>query len=75
VQNYDIAVLKDDETITTIKSVALSDLRAAWSHVTELAKTINEPGSRIRVTNPAGDIEILAGISIARCDVADAQAA
>ena len=38
------------------------------------AKTINEPGSRIRVTDPAGDVEILAGVSIARGDFADEQA-
>ncbi len=67
--------LKGDETITAIKSIALPDLKAAWSHVTEIAKTINEPGSRIRVTNPAGGVEILAGVSIARCDFADALAA
>jgi hypothetical protein len=74
-QHYDFAVLKGDETITAIKSIALPDLKAAWSHVTEIAKTINEPGSRIRVTNPAGGVEILAGVSIARCDFADALAA
>ncbi len=74
-QQYDFAVLKGDETIATIESVALPDLKAAWSDVTELAKTINERGSRIRVTNPAGDVEILAGVSIARGDFADAQAA
>jgi hypothetical protein len=74
-QHYDFAVLKGDETITAIKSIALPDLKAAWSHVTEIAKTINEPGSRIRVTNPAGDVEILAGVSIARCDFAEAMAA
>ncbi len=74
-QHYDFAVLNGDETITAIKSIALPNLKAAWSHVTEIAKTINEPGSRVRVTNPAGDVEILAGVSIARHEVADMQAA
>jgi hypothetical protein len=74
-QHYDFAVLKDDETITVRKSIALPDLKAAWSQVTELARTIDEPGCCIRVTNPAGDVEILAGVSIARSDLARAQAA
>jgi hypothetical protein len=73
-QHYDFAVLKDDETITALKSIELPDLKAAWSHVTELARTIGEPGSRIRVTNPEGDIEILAGVSIACDDLPGAQA-
>ena len=74
-QRYDFTVLKKDETVTATKSIALPDLKAAWSHVTELARTIDEPGTRICVTNPAGEVEILAGIAIARSDVARAQAA
>jgi hypothetical protein len=73
--HYDFAVLKDDETIAALKSLALPDLKAAWSQVTELAKTIEEPGSRIRVTNRDGEVEILAGVSIARGDFVGAQAA
>jgi hypothetical protein len=73
--HYDIEVLKGEETIAAMKSIALPDLRAAWSHVTELARKIDEPGSVIRVTNRVGEIEILAGISIARGDVAGARAA
>jgi len=74
-QHYDFAVLKDDETIAARKSIALPDLKAAWSHVTELAKTVGVPGSRIRVTNVDGEVEILAGVTIAREDLANAQAA
>ncbi|WP_298428437.1 hypothetical protein [Rhodoblastus sp.] len=74
-QRYDFAIVKNDETIAARQSVALPDLKAAWSHVTELARTIDEPGTRIYVTNPAGEVEILAGIAIARSDVAGAQAA
>jgi hypothetical protein len=74
-QHYDFAVLKDDETIAALKSIALPDLKAAWSHVAELAKTIREPGCRIRVTNRDGEVEILAGVSIARDDFAGARAA
>jgi hypothetical protein len=64
-QRYDFAVLKRDETIAAMKSIELPDLKSAWSHVTELARSVDEPGSRIRVTNPAGEVEILAGVSIA----------
>lgn len=67
-QHYNFAVLKNDESIAARKSIELPDLKAAWSHVTELARTIDEPGSRIRVTNPAGEVEILAGVAIARAD-------
>jgi hypothetical protein len=74
-QHYDFAVLTNDETIAALKSIMLPDLKAAWSHVNALAKTIGEPGSRIRVTNRAGEVEILAGVSIARIDFASAQAA
>ncbi len=44
-QHYDFAVLKGDETIAARKSIELPDLKAAWSQVTELARTVNEPGS------------------------------
>jgi hypothetical protein len=74
-QHYDFAVLKDDETIAARKSIALPDLKAAWVHVTELARTIGEPGSRIRVTNPAGEVEILAGVTIAQVNFACSRAA
>ena len=64
-QRYNFTVLKRDETIAAMKSIELPDLKSAWSHVTELARSVEEPGSRIRVTNPAGEVEILAGVSIA----------
>ena len=74
-QHYNFAVLKNDETIAARKSIELPDLKAAWSQVTELARTIDEPGSRIRVTNRAGEVEILAGVAIARGDLGKARAA
>jgi hypothetical protein len=74
-QRYDFVVLKGDETIAVKKSISLPDLKAAWCHVTELARTIDEPGSRIRVTNPAGEVEILAGVSIAQGGFARSQPA
>jgi hypothetical protein len=72
---YDFSVLKGDETIAARKSVELPDLKAAWAHVAELARTIDEPGSWIRVTNRDGEVEILAGVTIARSGLATAQAA
>ena len=74
-QRYDFAVVKADETIAVMKSIALPDLKTAWSHVTELARTFDEPGNRIRVTNPAGEVEILAGVSIARGEFSQLQLA
>ncbi len=72
---YDFAVLKGDETIAARKSIELPDSKAASSYVTELARTINEPGSRILVTNPAGEVEILAGVTNAQGDLANTHAA
>lgn len=74
-QRYDFAVVKADETVAAMKSIALPDLKAAWSHVSELARAVDEPGTRIRVTNPAGEVEILAGASIARGEFARAHIA
>ncbi len=74
-QRYDFTVLTRDETIAAKKSIELPDLKSARSHVTELARSIGEPGSRIRVTNPAGEVEILAGVSIACGEHARAQLA
>jgi hypothetical protein len=74
-QRYDFTVLKKDETVTATQSLALPDLRAAWRRVAEMATAFDEPGTRIRVTNPDGEVEILAGVSIARDHASGAQAA
>lgn len=63
---YNFAVLKGDETIAGARSVAIPDPNAAWSRVVELAKSIEQPGCRIRVTNEAGEVVILAGVNAAR---------
>jgi hypothetical protein len=65
-EQYNFAVLKGDETIAAIRSIALPDPSAAWSRVAELAKNVDEPGCRIRVTNEAGDVVVLVGIAAAR---------
>ena len=63
---YDFEVLKGNETIAAARSVAILDPRAAWSRVAELAKKVEEPGCRIRVTNEAHEMVILIGITAAR---------
>ncbi|MGO4870720.1 MAG: hypothetical protein ACLPGW_08935 [Roseiarcus sp.] len=64
--HYKFDVVKDDRTIAATQSVALWNLRAAWPRIAELAKAIDEPGCRIRVTNEAGEIVILVGVASAR---------
>jgi hypothetical protein len=63
---YDFEVLRGDETIAATLSVALLDPRAAWPRIAELAKNVDEPGCRIRVTNEAHEMVILIGIAAAR---------
>ena len=65
-ERYDFEVLKGDETIAAARSVALPDPRAAWPRVAELAKNVDEPGCRIRVTNEAGEVLVLVGVAAAR---------
>ena len=65
-EQYDFAVLRGDETIATARTVALPIPSAAWSRVAELARNVDEPGGRIRVTNAAGEVVVLVGIAAAR---------
>jgi hypothetical protein len=64
-EHYDFEILKGDETIAARRSVAISNPRAAWPWVTELAKNVEEPGCRIRVTNEAHEMVILIGVTAA----------
>jgi hypothetical protein len=70
-QRYDFEVVKGDETIVAARSVALPDLRAVWPRIAELARKVEEPGCRIRVTNDAREMVILIGISAARRTTTD----
>ena len=65
-EHYDFEILKGDETIVATRSVELRDPRAAWPRIAELAKKIDEPGCRIRVTNDAHEMVILIGVAAAR---------
>ena len=47
---YDFELKRGDETIASLRSVALSSMAAAWPRIDEMTKNIDEPGCRIRVT-------------------------
>ena len=49
-----------------IKSLRLADLRAVWREIAALALSRVAAGSQIRVTNAAGGIVVLVGVSTAR---------
>jgi hypothetical protein len=66
VSHYTFDVVKDDRTIAATQSVALRSLQAAWPRIAELARSVDEPGCRIRVTDEAGEIVILVGVASAR---------
>jgi hypothetical protein len=62
---FDFEVLRGDETIAATRSVPLPDQSAAWPRIATLAKTVAEPGCRIRVTNQAREMVILIGVAAA----------
>ncbi|MGO9772079.1 MAG: hypothetical protein ACLPSW_21535 [Roseiarcus sp.] len=66
VSRYDFEVLKGDRVISAARSVALGDLAAAWSMISEMALATDEAGCRIRVTDEIGAIVILTGVAAAR---------
>ena len=65
VQYYDFEVLQGDDVISVERSVALTDVRAAWPKVIGIAKAMAAPGCRIRVREPQGGTIILIGAKAA----------
>jgi hypothetical protein len=63
---YDFVILKGDEIIETTKCVALRNSRAAWPRIAELARNVDVPGCRIRVTDQFGRIVIFIGVAAVR---------
>ena len=63
---YDIDVVEGGRIIAASKSVALRTEAALWPEIAEIANTLGKSGCRIRVTNAAGEIEILVGVEAAR---------
>jgi hypothetical protein len=49
-----------------LKSLRLADTRAVWREIDTFALTPAAKGSQIRVTNEAGGIVVLIGVSTAR---------
>lgn len=62
---YDLKVLRDDE-IVAAERLVVTDLRELWSKVAKIAEHVDQPGSRICVTEEAGGIAILIGAAAAR---------
>jgi hypothetical protein len=63
---YDFELLNDGAVIAASRSIALPDLAAAWPKIGQLARTVSEPGCKIRVKDEAGGIVILVGVASAR---------
>jgi hypothetical protein len=59
---YDFEVLKDEALVASMRSIRLPDVGATWTMILALAKSIDEPGHKIRVKDQAGGIVILIGI-------------
>jgi hypothetical protein len=71
-KRYDFEVLQDKKIIISERRVALADARAMWWRIGRIAKGIHEPGCVIRVTNAAGKIVVLVGVTTAIRLCADA---
>ena len=61
---YNFEVVKGDQTIAAERAVVLRHIRAAWPKVATLARKA-ATGSRVRVTDEAGDVVILVGVASA----------
>ena len=63
---YDFEVLRGDELIASARSIAISEPRAAWPKVLELAANVGDAGCRILVRNQAREAVISIGVNAAR---------
>jgi hypothetical protein len=66
VRLYDFEILKDDEIIAAVRSIALPNLSAVWAKIAQLAENVDEPGCLIRVTNDTREMVIFTGTAAAR---------
>ena len=62
---YDLKVLRDEE-IVAAERLVVTDLRDVWSRISRMAEYVDEPGCQIRVTDEAGGIAILIGVTAVR---------
>jgi hypothetical protein len=63
VERYEFEVLNGDGTIAMHRSHGEGS-KALWSQIEELAEDY-DPGCRIRVTDPSGEMVVLAGVDTA----------
>jgi len=66
-KHYEFEVLKRDGAIIVgPHSVALPNLDAVWSRISDLAREVEGPGYKVRVKDETGGIVILVGVATAR---------
>ena len=51
---FDIEVRQGDQTLSSLRSVELPDLGAAWGHIAGLAEKVSDLECRIRVVDQSG---------------------
>jgi len=61
-ERYDIDVFEGEKFVMAERSVAMRNSREAWPRIAEVAKQFGKSGTRIRVSNEAGEIVIQVGI-------------
>jgi len=70
---YDIDISKGDKRIAAERSIALTSPRDVWSKIAALANKFATSGAQIRVTDEAGEIVVLVGVTVARRDFSSRQ--
>ena len=72
-EHFDIDISKGDRRIAAERSVALNNPRDVWPIIAALANKFATQGSQIRVTNEAGEIVILVGVTLSRLEMSSRQ--
>jgi hypothetical protein len=63
---YQVSVLRKDQSIAASEWVELTNSRALWPMVAEIAWNAGESGGQIRVTERGGEVVVLTGVNSAR---------
>jgi Helix-turn-helix domain len=66
-QDFFSSIRGDTPGIIVAERVVATGLRDVWSRIARMAEDVDEPGCQIRVTEEAGGIAILIGVTAARC--------
>ncbi len=64
-ETYHIGILKQDKTLLFDKQVDLGGSQDLWPEIVAIARGCKDRNCRIRVTNEAGEVVVLAGVSAA----------